>query len=141
MKVFTVKMEILLEPTSNKLLVGTISVLQPRSSEVEFINHMLILKLSKSIKDSSIGEIASFFWGGSGDRKKMVRIKWGNVMASLDKGVLAIHGIDAGMDGKGCKTKGVWEKIVGSYSQLHERDIIPIFTLRHKVGCGSSVRF
>nr|GEU58521.1 hypothetical protein [Tanacetum cinerariifolium] len=32
-KVFTVKMEILLEPTSNKLLVGTSSVLQPRSSK------------------------------------------------------------------------------------------------------------
>nr|GEW29035.1 ribonuclease H-like domain-containing protein [Tanacetum cinerariifolium] len=58
MKVFTVKMEILLEPTSNKLLVGTKSVLQPRSSEVEFINHMLILKLSKSNKESSIGEIS-----------------------------------------------------------------------------------
>nr|GEX46679.1 uncharacterized mitochondrial protein AtMg00810-like [Tanacetum cinerariifolium] len=58
-KVFTVKMEILLEPTSNKLLIGTKSVLQPRSSEVEFKNHMLILKLSKSNKESSIGEIVS----------------------------------------------------------------------------------
>ncbi|GJT70268.1 hypothetical protein Tco_1029554 [Tanacetum coccineum] len=35
----------------------------------------------------------------------------------------------------------MWEKIVGSYTQLHERDIIPIFTLRHKVGCGSLVHF
>nr|GEU77417.1 reverse transcriptase domain-containing protein [Tanacetum cinerariifolium] len=58
-KVFTVKMEILLEPTLNKLLIGTLSVLQPRSSKVEFINHMLILKLSMSNKDSSIGEIVS----------------------------------------------------------------------------------
>nr|GEX06726.1 retrovirus-related Pol polyprotein from transposon TNT 1-94 [Tanacetum cinerariifolium] len=58
-KVFTVKMEILLEPMSNKLLVGTLSVLQPRSSEVKFINHMLILKSSKSNKDSMIGEIVS----------------------------------------------------------------------------------
>nr|GEY01634.1 putative reverse transcriptase domain-containing protein [Tanacetum cinerariifolium] len=56
-KVFTVKMEILLEPTSNKLLVGTKLMLQPRSNEVEFINHMLILKLSKSNKESSVGEI------------------------------------------------------------------------------------
>nr|GEY96037.1 hypothetical protein [Tanacetum cinerariifolium] len=31
------KMEILLEPTSNKLLVGTLPMLQPRSSEVKFI--------------------------------------------------------------------------------------------------------
>ncbi|GKA58048.1 RNA-directed DNA polymerase, eukaryota, reverse transcriptase zinc-binding domain protein [Tanacetum coccineum] len=77
--------------------------------------------------------------GGSGDRKKMAWVKWGNVMASLDKGGLGvgslkafnlallhewrwrlvnnsdvlwayvikdIHGTDAGMDGKGCKTKG-----------------------------------
>nr|GEW57808.1 hypothetical protein [Tanacetum cinerariifolium] len=36
---------------------GTLSVLQPRSSGVEFMNHMVILKLSKSNKDSSIGEI------------------------------------------------------------------------------------
>nr|GEV89250.1 hypothetical protein [Tanacetum cinerariifolium] len=36
-KVFTMKMEILLEPTSNKLLVGTLPMLQPRSSEVKFI--------------------------------------------------------------------------------------------------------
>nr|GEX48594.1 RNA-directed DNA polymerase, eukaryota, reverse transcriptase zinc-binding domain protein [Tanacetum cinerariifolium] len=50
-----------------------------------------------------------------------------------------IYRIDAGMDGKGCKRKGMWEKIVGLYSQLHERDIIPIFTLRHKMGCGSLV--
>nr|GEX22128.1 hypothetical protein [Tanacetum cinerariifolium] len=39
--------------------LGTLSVLQPRSIKVEFINHMLILKLSKSNKDSSIGEIVS----------------------------------------------------------------------------------
>nr|GEW84252.1 retrotransposon protein, putative, unclassified [Tanacetum cinerariifolium] len=37
--------------------LGTKLVLQPRSSEVKFINHMLILKHSKSNKESSIGEI------------------------------------------------------------------------------------
>nr|GEX73887.1 reverse transcriptase domain-containing protein [Tanacetum cinerariifolium] len=36
-KVFTMKMEILLEPTSNKLLVGTLPMLHPRSSEVKVI--------------------------------------------------------------------------------------------------------
>nr|GEU65149.1 ribonuclease H-like domain, reverse transcriptase, RNA-dependent DNA polymerase [Tanacetum cinerariifolium] len=40
--------------------IGTKLVLQPRSSEVGFINHMLILKLSKSNKESSIGEIWMF---------------------------------------------------------------------------------
>nr|GFB05500.1 RNA-directed DNA polymerase, eukaryota, reverse transcriptase zinc-binding domain protein [Tanacetum cinerariifolium] len=41
------------------------------------------------------------------DRKKMAWVKWGNVTASLDKAcvIKAIHRIDAGMDGKGCKTK------------------------------------
>nr|GEY31364.1 hypothetical protein [Tanacetum cinerariifolium] len=43
----------------NDLLIGSLSMLQPRSSEVGFINHMLILKLSKSNKDLSIGEIVS----------------------------------------------------------------------------------
>nr|GEU37638.1 retrovirus-related Pol polyprotein from transposon TNT 1-94 [Tanacetum cinerariifolium] len=38
--------------------LGILSVLQPRSSEIEFINHMLILKLSKSNKDLLIGEIS-----------------------------------------------------------------------------------
>nr|GEU92571.1 RNA-directed DNA polymerase, eukaryota [Tanacetum cinerariifolium] len=52
----------------------------------------------------------------------------------------AIHGVDAGMDGKGCKSKGMWEKIVGSYSQLHAINVIPISTLHHKVGCGSSTK-
>nr|GEZ65601.1 hypothetical protein [Tanacetum cinerariifolium] len=36
-KVFTMKIEILLEPKSNKLLVGTLPMLQPRFSEVKFI--------------------------------------------------------------------------------------------------------
>nr|GEV28757.1 retrovirus-related Pol polyprotein from transposon TNT 1-94 [Tanacetum cinerariifolium] len=37
--------------------LGTNLVLQPRSNEVRFINHMLILKLLKSNTESSIGEI------------------------------------------------------------------------------------
>nr|GEV33009.1 hypothetical protein [Tanacetum cinerariifolium] len=39
--------------------LGTKSMLQRHSSEVEFINHMLVLKLSKSNKESSTGEIVS----------------------------------------------------------------------------------
>nr|GEX32501.1 hypothetical protein [Tanacetum cinerariifolium] len=38
---------------------GTKSVLQPRSSKVRFINHMLILKLLKLNKESSTKEIVS----------------------------------------------------------------------------------
>ncbi|GJT93274.1 hypothetical protein Tco_1082119 [Tanacetum coccineum] len=57
----SVKMEILLEPTSNKLLDKT-TVLQPHSSEVGFINHMLILKLSKAQVDQ-------------GSQIKMIQVK------------------------------------------------------------------
>ncbi|GKE01600.1 hypothetical protein Tco_1389583, partial [Tanacetum coccineum] len=52
-----------------------------------------------------------------------------------------IHGVDAGMDLKGCKSRGTWPNIVASYSMLHSRDIIPLHTLQHKVGNGSSIRF
>nr|GFC72553.1 hypothetical protein [Tanacetum cinerariifolium] len=37
----------------------TLSVLQPRSNKVEFINHMPILKLSKSNKELFLREIVS----------------------------------------------------------------------------------
>nr|GEY29732.1 UBN2 domain-containing protein [Tanacetum cinerariifolium] len=35
------KMEILLEPTSNKLLIGTLPMMQPHSSKVEFMIHQV----------------------------------------------------------------------------------------------------
>ncbi|GJX41058.1 hypothetical protein Tco_0256048 [Tanacetum coccineum] len=38
---------------------------------------------------------ASFFWGGSGDNKKMSWIKWENILASHDKGVLGIGSLKA----------------------------------------------
>nr|GEV47799.1 retrovirus-related Pol polyprotein from transposon TNT 1-94 [Tanacetum cinerariifolium] len=47
-KVFIMKMEILLEPTSNKLLVGTLPMLQPRSSKVKFQSQIKGLQISQS---------------------------------------------------------------------------------------------
>nr|GFC11606.1 retrovirus-related Pol polyprotein from transposon TNT 1-94 [Tanacetum cinerariifolium] len=75
-------MEILLEPTSNKLLVGTLSVLQPRSSEVEFINYMLILKLSKSNKELFIGEIHS--------RTKHIDVRYQFIKEKVEKGIVEL---------------------------------------------------
>ncbi|GKC34656.1 hypothetical protein Tco_1047040, partial [Tanacetum coccineum] len=45
--------------------------------------HESVLKTLESIRDS-------FFWGGSGDRKKMTWVKSRHVMASLDKGGLGV---------------------------------------------------
>nr|GFC17976.1 hypothetical protein [Tanacetum cinerariifolium] len=50
MKVFTMKMEILLEPTSNKLLVGTLPMLQPRSIEVD-VMELHTLSIGISLRD------------------------------------------------------------------------------------------
>ncbi|PWA52848.1 reverse transcriptase domain, Reverse transcriptase zinc-binding domain protein [Artemisia annua] len=55
--------------------------------------------------------------------------------------VKAIHGDDTGIDLKGCIFNGTWANIVKSYSMLQSKDIIPMHTLRHKVGNGSSIRF
>ncbi|GJX15682.1 RNA-directed DNA polymerase, eukaryota, reverse transcriptase zinc-binding domain protein [Tanacetum coccineum] len=130
-------------------------------------NMLIGYKKSRSLR-------ASFFWGGSGENKKMTWIKWDNILASHDKGglgigslkafnlallqkwrwrlvtfsnslwarvVKAIHGDDTGMELKGCKVSGKWANIVDSFSMLHSKDIIPLHTLRHKVGNGSSIRF
>nr|GEY35142.1 hypothetical protein [Tanacetum cinerariifolium] len=50
---------LLMEILQIYLITGKKLVLQPRSSKVRFINDMLILKLSKPNKDSSIEEIVS----------------------------------------------------------------------------------
>ncbi|GKA14978.1 putative RNA-directed DNA polymerase, eukaryota, reverse transcriptase zinc-binding domain protein [Tanacetum coccineum] len=55
--------------------------------------------------------------------------------------VKAIHGDDTGMELKGYNSSGTWANIVDSFSMLHSKDIIPLHTLRHKVGNGSSIRF
>ncbi|GJS43872.1 RNA-directed DNA polymerase, eukaryota [Tanacetum coccineum] len=62
----------------------------------------------------------------------------GVIMARMVK---AIHGDDIGMELKGCKFSGTWANIVDSFSMLHSKDIIPLHTLRHKVGNGWSIRF
>ncbi|GJY30246.1 putative RNA-directed DNA polymerase, eukaryota, reverse transcriptase zinc-binding domain protein [Tanacetum coccineum] len=44
-----------------------------------------------------------------------------------------IHGVDAGLDLKGSTCSGIWSSIISTYSILNARDIIPSYTLRHKI--------
>ncbi|GJW49898.1 putative RNA-directed DNA polymerase, eukaryota, reverse transcriptase zinc-binding domain protein [Tanacetum coccineum] len=55
--------------------------------------------------------------------------------------IKAVHGPDAGFDQNGCQSQGLWAKIVRSINHLHSSGIIPMGTLKLKVGCGSLVRF
>ncbi|GJR91919.1 hypothetical protein Tco_0215930 [Tanacetum coccineum] len=55
--------------------------------------------------------------------------------------IKAIHGDDAGLDLNGCNISGIWSSIISSYANLHNRDIIPSYALRCKVGDGKSIRF
>ncbi|GKD98236.1 RNA-directed DNA polymerase, eukaryota, reverse transcriptase zinc-binding domain protein [Tanacetum coccineum] len=55
--------------------------------------------------------------------------------------IKAIHGIEAGFDGKGCATTGVWSSIVGSTNYLHSHNLIPKDTLKCHPGNGASIRF
>ncbi|GKD95870.1 hypothetical protein Tco_1379767 [Tanacetum coccineum] len=78
----------------------------------------------------------------SEDSKKLVWVKWSNILASLDKGGLdAIHGDEAGINIRGCHTNGVWANIVRSIFHLHSSGIVPLNSIRSKVGDGSSIRF
>ncbi|GJR71793.1 RNA-directed DNA polymerase, eukaryota, reverse transcriptase zinc-binding domain protein [Tanacetum coccineum] len=36
-----------------------------------------------------------------------------------------IHGVEAGLDEKGCKSAGLWSRIIGTVNYLHSRGVIP----------------
>nr|GEW54617.1 RNA-directed DNA polymerase, eukaryota, reverse transcriptase zinc-binding domain protein [Tanacetum cinerariifolium] len=40
--------------------------------------------------------------------------------------IIAIHGMEAGLDLKGCNCNGVWSSIISSYSLLHVRNFLPL---------------
>ncbi|GJT98876.1 RNA-directed DNA polymerase, eukaryota, reverse transcriptase zinc-binding domain protein [Tanacetum coccineum] len=109
--------------------------------------YMSIFKCPKSVLNSLEAIRASFFWGGSGEKIKMSWLKWENVMASFDNDsiwarvIMAIHGMEAGVDLMGCNCNGVWASITSTYSMLHDRNILSLNTLSRKVGNGSSIRF
>ncbi|GJS84221.1 hypothetical protein Tco_0750762 [Tanacetum coccineum] len=55
--------------------------------------------------------------------------------------IIAIRGVEAGLDLKGCNYNGVWSSIISSYSMLHDCNFLPMGTLCRKVGNGASIRF
>nr|GEW02237.1 hypothetical protein [Tanacetum cinerariifolium] len=76
-----------------------------------------VLKVLESLR-------AAFFWGATGDKRKIAWIK-----------------CEAGIDLKGCQTNGLWARIVGTIFHLHSSDFVPLNSLRFKVGDGYMVRF
>nr|GEY88243.1 RNA-directed DNA polymerase, eukaryota [Tanacetum cinerariifolium] len=48
---------------------------------------------------------------------------------------------DAGFDHISSTTKETWRNVVGFINHLHDCCIVPKDTLKHKVGCGTKVRF
>ena len=138
------------------------------------IYHFSIFKVPEMVIRSLESLSAIFFWGGHENTKKLAWVKWSNILASLDKGGLAVgslkafnkalllkwrwrlfknpnalwvqvvkalHGEEAGMDLGGCQTNGIWAKIVGTINHLHSSGIVPLNSIRFKVGDGSSIRF
>ncbi|GKE07879.1 hypothetical protein Tco_1411430 [Tanacetum coccineum] len=93
-----------------------------------------VLKVLESLR-------ALFFWGATGDKRKLAWIKWSNILASLDKGGLdvlkSIHGEEVGIDLKGCQTNELWARIVGSIYHLHSSGYVPLNSIRFQVGDGS----
>ncbi|PWA68373.1 RNA-directed DNA polymerase, eukaryota [Artemisia annua] len=55
--------------------------------------------------------------------------------------IKAIHGSEAGFDGKSCATSGIWSSIVGTTNYLHSHNLLPKDTLKCHLGSGSSIRF
>ncbi|GJZ11649.1 RNA-directed DNA polymerase, eukaryota, reverse transcriptase zinc-binding domain protein, partial [Tanacetum coccineum] len=48
---------------------------------------------------------------------------------------------EAGFDGKGCATSGVWSSIVGTTNYLHSHSILPKDSLKCCIGNGMTIRF
>nr|GEX28441.1 retrovirus-related Pol polyprotein from transposon TNT 1-94 [Tanacetum cinerariifolium] len=55
--------------------------------------------------------------------------------------IKAIHGFEAGFDGKGSATSGIWSIIVGSTNYLHSRNFLPKDILKCHPGNGNKIRF
>ncbi|GKA63842.1 hypothetical protein Tco_0763448, partial [Tanacetum coccineum] len=138
------------------------------------IYYLSIFKVPEIVVKSLESLRVAFFWGVHEDTKKIVWVKWSNILASLDKGglgvgslksfskalllkwrwrlfqnpnalwvhvVKAIHGDKAGVDIRGCQTNKVWASIVGMINHLYSSGIVPLKSIRFKVGDGSSIHF
>ena len=54
--------------------------------------------------------------------------------------IVAIHGVEAGFDIKGCNCNGVWASIISTYSMLHQHNFLMMSTLSCNVVNGLSIR-
>ncbi|GKA12764.1 putative RNA-directed DNA polymerase, eukaryota, reverse transcriptase zinc-binding domain protein, partial [Tanacetum coccineum] len=97
------------------------------------IYYFSIFKVPEAVLKTLESLRASFFWGATGDTRKLAWIKWSNILASLDKG--------AGIELKGCKTNGLWARIVGTIYHLHSSGYVPLNSLRYQVSDGFMIRF
>ncbi|GJU75640.1 putative RNA-directed DNA polymerase, eukaryota, reverse transcriptase zinc-binding domain protein [Tanacetum coccineum] len=91
----------------------------------------IILKSLESLR-------TKFFWGGK-DSKKLIWIKWANVLYSFKKGGLNIGSLKS--FNLALLQKWHWRWIVDSSSFLHLKNIIPLNSFRFKAGCGTCIRF
>ncbi|GJY38702.1 putative RNA-directed DNA polymerase, eukaryota, reverse transcriptase zinc-binding domain protein [Tanacetum coccineum] len=64
-----------------------------------------------------------------------------NPVALWVKVINSIHGVEAGMTPYGCKTNGLWAKIVGTINHLHSSGTVPFCSIKYKVGYGSLIHF
>nr|GEU44715.1 RNA-directed DNA polymerase, eukaryota, reverse transcriptase zinc-binding domain protein [Tanacetum cinerariifolium] len=107
------------------------------------IYYLSIFKVPKMVVESLESLRVVFFSGGHEDNKKIVLVKWSNILGSLDKGGLgtAIQGDEAGVDLRGCQTNKLWASIVGKINHLHSSGIVLLNSIRFQVGNGLSIRF
>nr|GEV37055.1 RNA-directed DNA polymerase, eukaryota, reverse transcriptase zinc-binding domain protein [Tanacetum cinerariifolium] len=101
--------------------------------------YMLFLGGRLTLIKSVLGSL-----GATGDKRTITWIKWSNILASFkNKGKVlkSIHGSEAGIDLKGCKTNGLWARIVGTIFHFHSSGFVPFNSLRFKVEDGSMVHF
>lgn len=57
--------------------------------------------------------------------------------------IKVIHGVDVGFDRVVCGggNQGVWSKIVGAINNMDESSVVPLSTLKKRLGGGDSIRF
>ncbi|GJZ83083.1 RNA-directed DNA polymerase, eukaryota, reverse transcriptase zinc-binding domain protein [Tanacetum coccineum] len=85
------------------------------------IYYFSIFKVPEAVLKTLESLRASFFWGATGDTRKLAWIKWSNILASLDKGGLGVG--------------------IGTIYHLHSSGYVPLNSLRYQVGDGSMIGF
>nr|GEY51691.1 RNA-directed DNA polymerase, eukaryota, reverse transcriptase zinc-binding domain protein [Tanacetum cinerariifolium] len=96
---------------------------------------ILVMEAPETVINTPEKYRATFFWGGASEKRKMVWVRWDQALASHEKEGLnidTIHGFEAGFDGKGCATSGIWstiddwigdEPLCSKYNRLYRLDV------------------